>query len=108
MSDEYVIAHTQATALIVASLIRSGELPRLYHDPIDAIKAFYDQPVPLQKRYHLFHCDLHGSATVMADPKKLIADTINSFPKPKPLSQSEVDEIVGLAQRLAPRQEQSS
>jgi hypothetical protein len=102
MSDEYVIAHTQATALIVASLIRSKELPRLYSDSIEAIKAYYDQPKIMQQRYHLFKCDTHGAATVMADPKVLKQPGRNAIADMSSLSQEEIDDIVGIARRFAP------
>lgn len=68
-NEEYVIAATQATALIVAHLIRTGELPRLYHDSLEALEAFHRQPVPMQKRYPLFVCDKHGAATVLTTPE---------------------------------------
>lgn len=69
MSDtrtEFVIAATPASALIVAHLIRDGQLPRLYGDTVEAVEAFYQQPTPMQAKYRLFACTEDGAATVFA------------------------------------------
>jgi hypothetical protein len=64
--DEYVIAATGATALIVASLIRAGELPRLYNGPRTAMAGYLAQPEIMQQRYHLICCGPDGSAVMLA------------------------------------------
>lgn len=64
--DEYVIAAAGSSALIVAALIRAGELPRLYLGPKQAMQAYLAQPAPMQARYHLFCCGPEGSAVMLA------------------------------------------
>lgn len=91
MTTEFIIAASPATALICAHLVRTGELPRVYRDALEAIRAYYDQTVPMQRKYHLFKCDEFGAATVMASPKSGIE-----------LSQLDISSIKGLAKRLAP------
>lgn len=69
----YVIAETADAACKVARRVVLHSIPCIYRDPLSAIAAYEQQPIPMQCRYYPYVVSWqlgHGSTAIMLVPRR--------------------------------------
>lgn len=74
MSNHYVLATDWETARKVAFHEKNGSLPIVYASSRTLVKAWQDQPLPMQRRYKPFVITIMSSGRAVVTPMNLEAE----------------------------------